>query len=301
MLVMNKRELIDKLENYLANHGFDYRYTLDYFINDYNLWNKYSSNTLKCVTGILYKFINNDVGNEVVNIDLVNAIVKCLLDSNDPDLMNIAWNTFISCINDNRYILYDEVSKARDKWSNETDVIIANHTQILETQRLIIKPNNDISSKKLAKYIDTYDKSNNDFSFFVASYFDVNIIIFILTLKETNIDIGFVGLEYSICEECYYLNYYIKKKYRKHGYVKEGIKAVLKAIKDNKIVIYGEINRVFIYEEKQLNIKFLKLIVDEGNVASFNTAKAVGFNYEGRIIQYIYGKHEMKHNFLLFL
>ena len=93
----------------------------------------------------------------------------------------------------------------------------------------------------------------------------------------------------------------MKKKYRKHGYAKEGVKEVLKAIKDNKIVIYGEINRAFVYEEKTLDIKFLKLIVDEGNVASFNTAKAVGFNYEGRIIKYINEKYEMKHNFLLLL
>lgn len=71
--MMNKRELIDKLENHLANHGFDYRYTLDYFINDYNLWNKYFSNILKCVTGILYKFLNNDEGN-VASFNTAKAV-----------------------------------------------------------------------------------------------------------------------------------------------------------------------------------------------------------------------------------
>lgn len=298
---MNKSELIDKLENYLLSHGFDYHYSLDGVITEYCSYSKYSSPTLECVTGILNHFAHNDSKDELVNMDLVNAITKCLWDSGDIDLMNIAWNSFISCSYDNRYILYNEVCEARNKYFAESDTCTANHTQILETQRLIIKPNNNVSSNELSKYIYTYDKSNNDFSKFVANHSYLNNIIFVLTLKETKIDIGFVGLQYSSKEGCYYLNYYMKKKYRKHGYAKEGVKEVLKAIKDNKIVIYGEINRAFVYEEKTLDIKFLKLIVDEGNVASFNTAKAVGFNYEGRIIQYINEKYEMKHNFLLLL
>ena len=296
---MNKSELIDKLDNYLLSHGFDYHYSLDGVITEYCSYSKYSSPTLECVTGILNEFADNDPKDELVNMDLVNAITKCLWDSGDIDLMNIAWNSFISCSYDNRYILYNEVCESRNKYYAESDTCTANHTQILETQRLIIKPNNKVSSNELSKYIYTYDKSNNDFSKFVANHSYLNNIIFVLTLKETKIDIGFVGLQYSSKEGCYYLNYYMKKKYRKHGYAKEGVKEVLKAIKDNKIVIYGAINRAFVYEEKTLDIKFLKLIVDEGNVASFNTAKAVGFNYEGRIIQYINEKYEMKHNFLL--
>ena len=236
---MNKSELIDKLENYLLSHGFDYHYSLDGVITEYCSYSKYNSYTLRSVTGILNEFAHNDSKDELVNMDLVNAIAKCLWNSSDIDLMNIAWNTFISCSYDNRYILYNEVTEARNKYFAEFDTRNSNHTQILETQRLIIKPNDSVSSRKLSKYIYTYDKPNDDFSSFVDSYSYLNNIIFILTLKETKIDIGFVGLQYSRQEGCYYLNYYIMKKYRKHGYAKEGIKVVLEAIKENKVIIYG--------------------------------------------------------------
>ncbi len=57
---MNKSELIDKLDNYLLSHGFDYHYSLDGVITEYCSYSKYSSPTLKCVTGILNEFADND-------------------------------------------------------------------------------------------------------------------------------------------------------------------------------------------------------------------------------------------------
>lgn len=50
---MNKRELTDKLKNYLLSHGFDYHYSLDDVITEYCSYSKYDSSTLRCVTGIL--------------------------------------------------------------------------------------------------------------------------------------------------------------------------------------------------------------------------------------------------------
>lgn len=139
-------------------------------ITKYCSYSKYDSYTLRCVTGILNEFAHNDLKDELVNIDLVNAITKCLWNSDDIDLMNIAWNTFISCSYDNRYILYKEVTEARNKYFAEFDTRTSNHTQILETHRLIIKPNDSVSSSKLSKYIYTYDKPNDDFSITLYAY-----------------------------------------------------------------------------------------------------------------------------------
>ena len=106
-------ELQTKLEDCLKKGGFEYDFSIDdnyYFDRSYG---KYTSLTLKSITGLLNNSIlNNDSEHSSYNIDLINRITKCLIDSNDIKLKNIAWNSFIDCAYDERFILFDEMKKA---------------------------------------------------------------------------------------------------------------------------------------------------------------------------------------------
>lgn len=79
------------------------------------------------------------------------------------------------------------------------------------------------------------------------------------------------------------LYYYIKKEYRRKGYALEALKAFLGVIKTRGIVLYGEYNLQYIYEENKPKITLIRIEVDEGNEASFKVAKRLGFEYDGKV------------------
>lgn len=94
--------------------------------------------------------------------------------------------------------------------------------------------------------------------------------------------VGSIGLSFVEGEKgCFNLSYYVKKEHRRNGYVKEAFKKILEAITNNQIVMYGEIKREYILEEVKPNINYLIVYCYKDNTASFNTAKLLGFKYDG--------------------
>ena len=91
-------ETLTKLETCLKNAGFNYDFSIDdnhFFDGTYG---KYKSLTLRSITGLINNSIlNNDSEHSSYDIELINKLTKCLLDSNDEELKSIAWNSFIDC------------------------------------------------------------------------------------------------------------------------------------------------------------------------------------------------------------
>lgn len=77
------------------------------------------------------------------------------------------------------------------------------------------------------------------------------------------------------------LSYYVKKEHRRKGYVKEAFKKILDSIINNEIVMYGELKKEYVLEEIKPEITNLIIYCDKDNIASFNTAKSLGFEYDG--------------------
>lgn len=299
-------ELQTKLEDRLKKGGFEYDFSIDdnyYFDRSYG---KYTSLTLKSITGLLNNSIlNNDSEHSSYNIDLINRITKCLIDSNDIELKNIAWNSFIDCEYDERFILFDEMKKARDLYFDKlVNSYNTNHTKTLVSERLYIKPNNKEDGKKIYEYVNKFDKDEYLFARMARNSGAIDYFIFCLCLKETDEIVGNIGFTfYENQKNTFNFSYYIKKEHRGNRYIKEAFNVILDAIKRNEIVLYGQWNREYVLEETKPVIKLLRIEVAENNIASFNTAKSLGFEYEGKIVNYkkINGedRFNLEHHFAL--
>lgn len=129
--------------------------------------------------------------------------------------------------------------------------------------------------------------ANRDFARLAFKTRSTDWFTFCLCLKETDEVIGIIGFFFDReSEDTFEAFYYIKKEYRQKGYVKEGFQPILETIKKNEIVLYGQRRRKYVLEGRKPSIRLLRIKIDEDNIASFNTAKSLGFTYEGKIVRY---------------
>lgn len=276
-------ELCEKLSNYLKEHGYKYDFYLEDKYKASTLTDKYSSFVLKSITGLITNsIIQADTEHSTYNIDLINKLTTILIDSKDDDLINIAWNSFIECVYDERFILFNEMKKAREVYFQKNNKFNSNHTKSMETERLIVEPNCKADSEELVNYIDEYDKEEYLFSRQIKRYSSIDSLIFILKKKHDEALVGSIGL--SIIEDerdSFNFSYYVKKEHRRNGYIKEAFKKILEAIVNSEIIMYGEFKREYILDEIKPDINNLIAYCDKDNIASFNTAKSLGFKYDG--------------------
>lgn len=282
-------ETLTKLETCLKNTGFEYDFSIDdnhFFDRPYG---KYTSLTLRSITGLINNSIlNNDNEHSSYDIELINKLTKCLLDSNDEELKSIAWNSFIDCAYDQKFLLFKEMKEARNSFFDQIgEDCCTNHTKMLESERLYIKPNNKEDGRSIYEYVNKYDKDEYLFARMARNCGSEDYFIFCLCLKETNEIIGDIGLAFDPNQQnTFNLSYYIKIEHRQKGYIKEAFKKILEAIENDEIILYGQWRREYVLEETKPAIKLIRIELDENNIASFNTAKSLGFEYEGKIVKY---------------
>lgn len=276
-------KLSEKLNSYLEEHGYKYDFYLEDKYKARALTDNYTSFILKSITGLINNsIVEADTKHSIYDIDLINKLTTILIDSKDDDLINIAWNSFVDCAYDKRFVLFNEMDKAKEVYLENINDFYLNHTESMETERLIIEPNCKVDSEELVKYIDENDKEEYLFSRQIKHFSSVDYLIFNLKKKNDKELVGSIGLTVVEGEKgCFNLSYYIKKEHRKNGYTKEAVNKILEAITNNKIVMYGEIKRQYILEEIKPNIDKIIVYCDKDNIASFNTAKSLGFKYDG--------------------
>lgn len=282
-------EILNKLETCLKNTGFEYDFSIDdnhFFDRPYG---KYTSLTLRSVTGLINNSIlNNDSEHSSYDIELINKLTKCLLDSNDEELKSIAWNSFIDCAYDQKFLLFKEMEDARNSFFEQIgEDCCTNHTKMLESERLYIKPNNKEDGRSIYEYVNKYDKDEYLFARMARNCGSEDYFVFCLCLKETNEIIGDIGFAFDPNQQnTFNLSYHIKIEHRQKGYIKEAFKKILEAIENDEIILYGQWRKEYVLEETKPIIKLIRIELDENNIASFNTAKSLGFEYEGKIVKY---------------
>ena len=181
-------EILTKLETCLKNTGFEYDFSIDnnhFFDCPYG---KYTSLTLRSVTGLINNSIlNNDSEHSSYDIELINKLTKCLLDSNDEELKSIAWNSFIDCAYDQKFLLFKEMEEARNSFFDQIEEdCCTNHTKMLESERLYIKPNNKEDGRSIYEYVNKYDKDEYLLARMARNCGSEDYFLFCLCLKETN-------------------------------------------------------------------------------------------------------------------
>lgn len=167
--------------------------------------------------------LNNDSENRSYDIDLINGLTKCLLESEDSELKNVAWNSFIDCAYDKRFLLFDEMEKARKSYFKEFETSLnTNHTPIFESERLFINPSTTEDGAKMFEYINSFDKNEYLFARMARNSHSEDYFLFALHSKITGEIIGDIGLAFDPNEEgTFHVSYYIKKEDRRKGYAKE--------------------------------------------------------------------------------
>lgn len=266
-----KFEIYD-IEELLVNNGIHWKNIDVSYEYDFADYRDYICHSLQAIT------ISD---NGEIDIEKVNKITKILLDTNDEVLRRVAYNSFWFCYTDKKWLLYEEAIKN----SCRHDFLLpTNASPEFETERLIIRPNNEEDAKILSQYIKKYDKDNLVFYWSISRYQSKNYVLFSLIDKKTNKVIGNIGLypSYNQIEiNTYELQYYIVKKERRKGYAKEAVAALLKQIKDDKIIVQSDFNYMYKYESKNIKIEFLRISCDPFNKASKNLAISLGFEYAG--------------------
>ncbi len=102
----------------------------------------------------------------------------------------------------------------------------------METIRLLIAPNKIGYANYLHDYIYRYDYQNKDFAYQIGDPSSYNYINFILIEKYKNEIVGYIAIQLEYDKEhTVSLSYYVIKRYRDKGYMKEGLKEVIEAIK----------------------------------------------------------------------
>jgi RimJ/RimL family protein N-acetyltransferase len=277
--------LVEKLSEYLKSKGLEFSFDYEYeaFQGSNYTYARYISTTLQIITGISENnILDNYKDRAVYDMELINKIVHCLSDSKDPELFWVAWDSFSDVSSDERFLLFKDFNDAREKYLKHLqEKFVSNHTHEIQTERLVLKPNDSSGSGDLYEYISKNDKTNHLFASMISLETLPKYLTFILFEKESNNVIGSITI-YSRSDAFdpeWNFSYYIKKKYRKKGFAKEGSLAVLDAIRNDEIVMYGEMNRIYVLEEAKPNIRIVRLNANEDNLASCNLARSLGFAY----------------------
>lgn len=261
-----------EIEQLLNKNGIKIK-NLDYFYDeDFDDYRDYICHSLEAI-GV-------DANGEI-DIDKVNKITKILLDTNNEVMKRVAWNSFWYCDNNEKWILFKEI----DEIACRQDCLLpTNASPEFESERLIIRPNNRDDAEFLSSYIANNDEENSIFYLSVSRYMSKKLILFSVIDKKTNKVIGNIGLypSYNQTEiNTYELQYYIIKEERRKGYSKEAMTALLKQIKEDKIIRQSDYNYINKYEQKHIKIEFLKISCNPSNEASKKLATSLGFKYVG--------------------
>lgn len=235
---MPKGELKYKLESFLNKKHFDYDFYLDDKYVEEHPYERYVSLTLRVICWLTHNQITYKYGltKEIAcDISLVNKLLSCLYNSKDEELKRIAWNTFSLCSYNHNFILFNKFKRAINKRNKELfskEGINSNHTELMETIRLLIAPNKIGYANYLHDYIYRYDYQNKDFAYQIGDPSSYNYINFILIEKYKNEIVGYIAIQLEYDKEhTVSLSYYVIKRYRDKGYMKEGLKEVIEAIK----------------------------------------------------------------------
>lgn len=276
-------ELTQMLESYLEEKGYSFSFMEEAYYNRNSSYSDYLSLTLQIVTGVFSDKISNQ-DKPSYDIELVNQLTKVLMDSENEDFKKIAWNSFYPCMLDDRFILKEEMWEAEGKYYSDKYRFQVNVSPSLETGRLNIDAGNPNTTEELIQYIEENDKENEPFCYSMRNYRDsLPVVLFNLYLKESKELIGNIGISKDEKNPyVWWLQYYLKKEYRRKGYMKEAANAFLKAIEENKIIMHGQWNRQSILEDKKPTIALIKAYIFEDNIASIQMVKSLGFEYDGK-------------------
>lgn len=103
---------------------------------------------------------------------------------------------------------------------------------------------------------------------------------FIIKENATNECIGNIDLNFpSGNSRTYNLAYFVFPDYRRKGYAKEAVLALLNAVKNKEVFTLADTIREGIYEKKAVDLQYLQLSISADNIASNELIKSLGFEF----------------------
>lgn len=290
-----KFDLCEKLDGCLNKGGFDiYFYCDDDPSPRLGNWPEefdyadYISYSLRAATGILASnclLKSNCLFENVKDLDLINKLATLLCESGDEDLKAVAWNTFLPCRYSDGFVLKDEILSAMENEYSmlcfDPDFPFWNKTPEEETERLLVKPLLKKDADRLTDYIRRYDREENGFTYMLYPPRNMATAAFGLYPKGGEEGpMGFIALCCFLGKEegPAELSYYIKKKYRRKGYMKEAVSAVYDIMKNKRFRIFRAFRRAYVYEDAEPKVNALLIHCDKNNIASRKLAESSGFS-----------------------
>lgn len=203
--------------------------------------------------------------------------------------------------------------------------------EIIQTQSDFIKKygepiedrknaNEDIISKRIKltrydldlnkQYLNVFKQNHEEYENYYSSEYDdekvrsicnqfYRQLSFAIILKDYNTFIGSIGLSNIRNDAVYNIEYYILPEYRNNGYAKEAIETIIKAVKENKLIIFEETIRDGAFNKVKANIKCIEAKIRDNNIPSINLIKKFGFKENG-VIPYFEKLHGVYQNGLIF-
>ena len=164
----------------------------------------------------------------------------------------------------------------------------------IETQRLKLCP---FSSQLNVDYIDFFENNRNEFESYYNKEYDADDISnmlrncnqesrklsFAIILKETEQFAGSVALEMKRNDVVYNIEYYLFPEFRKHGYAREAVAAIIDAARKRKLLILQETIKDGIFDIVPADIRCIEALIKTTNPSSIKLVKDLGFVQYGII------------------
>jgi RimJ/RimL family protein N-acetyltransferase len=250
------------------------------------------------------------------NRDKNLGIAEYLLLLNDEGATTFVWNRLYLPDDDQipneaknypvTFRLLKERNKARDNFEIN-DGYDGNQNHSFESSRLVLRPA-DKSGKDLKTYQD-HVLLDGDFQIMTElSPTKKNIellslsapLSFVVEDKISHQMIGVIALreddwpEHVQGPDRMAMEYYIFKKYRRHGYAVEAAQCLLAAMKSKQLVMAVPQEKDYLYSMEPLVPQIIRIACNSKNKASKTVALSLGFTYEGTLhhVKIAYGQRK---------
>ena len=160
----------------------------------------------------------------------------------------------------------------------------------IETPRLRLCP---FSDQLAQEYVDYFAANRSEFESYYNMDFDradlslckqqFRKLSFAVILKGTEQFVGSVALELKRCDVVYNVEYYLFPEFRKHGYAREAVSAIIEAARKSELLILKETIKSGVFDTIPANIKCIEALINTTNYPSIKLVKDLNFKQYGII------------------
>ena len=183
----------------------------------------------------------------------------------------------------------DELNRIRNKFDNNSNFYDKNINSAIYTERLKLCPFDEKLDKEYIGFLLNNPKEYESYYMKEFNPYEINRfssqlgrkLSFAILDKKTDEFYGVIALDLLRSESVYNIEYIIFPDYRKNGYAKEALQALINKAVNNELIVLNETIRKGIFVEEKPKIKCIEANIKTFNEASQKLVDSLGFVLNG--------------------